>query len=64
MQSLRRSGRPANLFPREGFAGLVHAESAPPMASRPTAGEWAIGVAFVLGALAFVTWIAWNIATL
>lgn len=37
----------------------------PPAApSPPTAGEWAIGILFVLAALGLVAWIAWTLAGL
>lgn len=39
----------------------AHGEAPPPAPERPTAGEWAIGVAFVLAALALVAWIGWTL---
>ena len=39
-------------------------EEAPPEPEPPTAGEWAIGTAFVLAAIGLVVWIAWRIAAL
>jgi hypothetical protein len=42
----------------------AHAESPPPVAVRPTAGEWAIGIVFVFGALSLVGWITWTIMML
>jgi hypothetical protein len=42
----------------------VAPEAPPPVPEPPTAGEWAIGSAFVLAALLFVAWIAWSIAAL
>ncbi len=41
--------------------------STPPAASLlepPTPGQWAIGIGFVLAALALVAWIGWTVATL
>lgn len=37
---------------------------APPTPEPPVAGEWAIGIVFVLAALGFVAWIAWTISRL
>ena len=42
----------------------AHAAAPPPVLEPPTAGEWTIGVVFVLAALALVGWIAWTIWTL
>ena len=52
----------------------MHAEPVPEPASAvaapapappaPTAGEWTIGIVFVLAALGLVAWIAWTIASL
>ncbi len=37
---------------------------APPPAEPPSAGEWAIGIGFVLAALALVAYIGWSLWTL
>lgn len=43
----------------------VHASPVtPPAPEPPTAGEWTIGIAFVLGALGFVAWVGWAVWTL
>jgi hypothetical protein len=44
----------------------AHDEAPPPAPAPvpPTAGEWTIGIVFVLAALALVAWIGWTIATL
>ena len=56
------------------LAHPMHAEPVPEPASAvaapapappaPTAGEWTIGIVFVLAALGLVAWIAWTIASL
>ena len=43
---------------------LAYALPPTPPTERPTAGEWAIGIAFVLAALAIVAGIAWTVAGL
>ncbi len=64
---LRRFFRPVP------FAGSMPAEPAEepapalPSSTYPeakSAGEWAIGIAFVLAALALVAWIGWTIWTM
>lgn len=47
--------------PEEEHKVLAMPPSPPPP---PTGGEWAIGTAFVLAALALVAWIGWTIAQL
>ncbi len=47
--------------PEPEHQALALPPSGPPP---PTAGEWAIGIAFVLGALGLVAWIAWTLASL
>ena len=42
----------------------VHTVAPPSAPTPPAAGEWAIGIAFVLAALALVAWIGWTIARL
>ncbi|HYM38968.1 MAG TPA: hypothetical protein VEY12_02335 [Thermoplasmata archaeon] len=42
----------------------AHTEAPPPAPETPTAGEWTIGVVFVIAALALVAWIGWTIAHL
>jgi len=37
---------------------------APPPVEPPSAGEWAIGIGFVLAALALVAYIGWSLWTL
>ncbi len=60
-------------FRRAPFASAMPAEpepehlayALPPAApAPPTGGEWAIGIVFVLAALALVAWIGWTIASL
>jgi hypothetical protein len=47
--------------PEPEHKALALPPSAPPA---PAAGEWAIGIVFVLAALGLVAWIAWTIASL
>ena len=42
----------------------THTDALPPTVEPPTAGEWTIGIAFVLAALGVVAWIGWTIARL
>ncbi len=50
--------------PPEPAPEAAHAGIPPPASEPPTAGEWAIGVLFVLAALGLVAWIGWAIWTL
>lgn len=42
----------------------THTEPPPAVPLPPTAGEWTIGIVFVLAALALVAWIGWTLAML
>ena len=59
-----RTGQFTNLFVGAGFSWDVHAESPPNAPPGPSGAEWAIGIGFVLAALALVGYIGLTLLAL